>query len=224
ADGSYAFNGIPLCEYTISVPEEVSATGGTKPIYEGHDNDDTKTEADVTIDLAQKDVIDVDFLYKVPAVISGTVTGYEDGEGIADVTVTVICTANTSIFYKVQTNADGTYVIDDVKDCDYTVSVPEAFNGEPIKGLSSKTVSITPADRTEEADFVYVPLGTISGYTLNDFDQSPLATVEVTLSCKGVDETRTTNTSGYYIFENLGDCNYTVTAPLSVTSDVFAGI
>ncbi|KNC84322.1 hypothetical protein SARC_03446, partial [Sphaeroforma arctica JP610] len=248
--GFYLFENLEDCIYTVTVPPSVLTADFDGIIVDGPVDSDSQKEIhsiEINSDNLKKD--NVDFKYLPQGTISGNLQDFVSTVGIVNQTVTltctdpetsmttqtdengnyefhvtVICTANTSNFYEVQTNADGTYVIDDVKDCDYTVSVPETFNGEPIKGLSSKTVSITPADRTGEADFVYVPLGTISGYTLNDFDQSPLATVEVTLSCKGVDETRTTNTSGYYIFENLGDCNYTVTAPPSVSSDDFEGI
>ncbi|KNC84147.1 hypothetical protein SARC_03629 [Sphaeroforma arctica JP610] len=226
ADGAYAFNDIPLCEYVISVPDEVSATDGSKPINVGYDADDTMTEADVTISLDVPEVTGVDFVYKVPAVVSGIVTGYEDGAGIENVTVTLTCSTDMTIVYEAITDADGRYTIDeDMENCDYTVTVPETFNGEPIKGPSETTVSITPTVRTGEADFVYVPLATISGQVVNDFDQSPLADVVVALNCDDVEvNSTTTDGSGNYVFEDLVDCAYTVTAPLSVSQSDFAGI
>ncbi|KNC73812.1 hypothetical protein SARC_13631, partial [Sphaeroforma arctica JP610] len=226
ANGAYAFNDIPLCVYTISVPEEVSTTGGSKPIAEGYDDDDTKAEAEITIDLTKTDVTDVDFLYKVPAVISGLVTGFEDGEGIENVTVTLTCLEDMTIVYEAITNETGAYTIDEnIEDCTYTIAVPESYNGEPIQGPANKTVAITPTGRTGTADFEYVPLGSIFGFTRNDFDQSPLADVIVTLSCDGVEvNSTTTDKLGHYVFEDLEDCAYTVTAPLSVSQSDFAGI
>ncbi|KNC75107.1 hypothetical protein SARC_12360, partial [Sphaeroforma arctica JP610] len=133
-----------------------------------------------------------------------------------DVTVTVICTANTSNFYEVQTNADGTYVIDDVKDCDYTVSVPASFNGEPIEGSDVKPVSISPTVRAGVANFQYVPLGSISGHTCFSGTSTPVVNVTVTLRCIGEDQVSRTDDTGYYYFGDLVDCDYEVFVPTLV--------
>ncbi|KNC70940.1 hypothetical protein SARC_16525, partial [Sphaeroforma arctica JP610] len=235
ASGQFSFADIPLCTYTVVVPSEINTTEGAKPIFEGYDDDDTKTTAEIVIDPTTTELAGVDFVYKlipsatasptpstsrfIPGTIGGSVVIEGTETGISGVEVTATCADDGSV-YKATTQDDGSYTFGDMPDCVYTINVPTESNGWPVVSTGVTEVEISPENRTEEVKFEYTPLGSISGATLSDFDKTtPIEGVLVELTCEGAEtQTATSDALGKYSFTELPPCTYTVTVPTSVAN------
>ncbi|KNC75726.1 hypothetical protein SARC_11754, partial [Sphaeroforma arctica JP610] len=157
--------------------------------------------------------------------ISGVITEHVSGTLLEGVPVAIQCATDSNLNVVLTTDSNGAYLLEDAPDCAYMVYVPLVANdvsGFPkvtVYSNSSVDVLIDVDTRVGVADFEYIVLGAISGYTLNDFDQSPIPDVTVTLECSGITEQRQTDAEGYYLFDLLPECVYTVSVPTMVEDD-----
>jgi len=148
----------------------------------------------------------------------------DDNEpGIADVTLSLYC--NGEMVTSAITDSTGYYIFDDLCACtNYCVYVTD--NNEKLDGLVPTQVPATcleldnndvfldqdygykPPCDSEVGDTVYLD---VNGNNVQDDDEPGIADVTLSIYCDGeLVATDTTDSSGYYLFDDLCACRYCV--------------
>ncbi|MEM1335045.1 MAG: SdrD B-like domain-containing protein, partial [Actinomycetota bacterium] len=253
ANGNYLFENLPLGEY------EVTVTGGIT-LVDNTDDPDTPGLGDstslTTLTAGDPDDLDQDFGYNASSVLGDKVWLDLDGDGVVDPGEPGLAGVEITITspgipggLTTTTNADGDYIFENIPDDDYTISVNPAtlppgvsqtfdFDGVGTPDTSDTTL----VDSDLEQDFGYNGAGSIGDTIWLDLDgdgtvnggETGLDGVTVTLTWDGpagpVTFTTTTDANGNYLFDNLPDCEITISvhtstlpAGLSATFDADGG-
>ncbi len=219
-EGHYVFEHLPQGNDYSVVVEEGPADHIANENAEGFSTG-TLDECKENIDFGFVPVYD----------ISGTIyrdadcsEDFEEGEtGIAGVEIALLDTAG-SVIATVETEADGTYLFEDILAGDYQVSVEALPDYVPSENAEGYAVENLSSDLTD-VDFGFCPVFDLSGTVYADADcgsslggsDAGIEGVLVTLlSGEGITLTTvTTNVDGSYIFEDLltGDYEIVVDTP-----------
>ncbi len=234
ADGTYAFQNIPLGNYIVQKTEPVGFTNTTS------------NTVDVLLDTPTEEKV-VDFgSFGLPGRIKGTVFEDMDGDGVqgpgeAGIPgVTIQLWQGGATISTTVTASDGAYTFTNVTPGPYTVQEIDP-PGYTSTTPNQQSVSVPPGG-TVIVNFGAQPMGMISGVVFNDRDGSGsrgageegLPGITIELWHDGdVIITTTTSSTGYYSFTDQLPDNYMVkqimppgyinTTPTSVAVNLLAG-
>eukprot|EP01134_Creolimax_fragrantissima_P001365 CFRG1365T1 len=230
ADGKYSFETLPQGRYRVVVPEEIYFVG---PIVKGPpksplDSPDELFTSVQEITVDNRSVTNVDFEYTIPGVVYGAIL--EDIPGGIDIPVEGIsCTlSGTSAVFSTQSDVEGNFKFVDIPNGQYTLECPDRLDDirtisagpQDADGVLFRTdVVIDELNRASFGNiFEYMTPGKISGFTLEDDSETPIAGVICTLnSTQGsFSASSVTNDNGMFEFNGLPDGEYTVMCPTEV--------
>ncbi len=206
-NGTYSFTDLAGGSYTVTVP----STGGAQ------------TETLAPGGTASS----IDFGYKLPASLGGTVFRDSNANGMRDagepplagVTVTLgLDGSGTAV-----SQPDGTYAFTNLSAGNYSVRAPDTASHLARSTTSPLTATLTAGSNKGGLDFGYKPgqLGGLvfrdsNGNGLPDGGEPPLAGVTLTLS-GDASQTAISQPNGTYTFTNLDGGSYIVTAPATAS-------
>ncbi|MGB1253543.1 MAG: SdrD B-like domain-containing protein, partial [Candidatus Promineifilaceae bacterium] len=247
-NGEYLFTGVPAGNYTVVVADTNGVLDEYTPTQLGTPNTDNHSQSDpYPVTLAAGDsVVSADFgyLHNGPSSNNSSVGDQvwfdidgdgvyepENGEyGISDVPIGLY-DSNGTLVMTTTTDADGSYLFDNLVAGDYTVSVLEAPAGLVNSPLgttntnnqnqgSSFNVSLTPNAPNLNGDFGFTLPASIGDYVWYDLDndgiqdatEQGIANVTIVLyDINGTPiMTTTTDAEGGYLFDGLTPGTYTV--------------
>ncbi len=252
SSGTYLFDNLPEGGYTITV-DPTTLPAGMTPTQDP----DGGAANSAAVALGEgEDNVDQDFGYTGSGSIGDTVYFDTDADGTqdsgengmpnVDVTISVDFDGDGNPDYTATTTTDanGSYVFDNLPAGEYTVSVETSSlpgdvrpSGDPDGTLdNSATINLGPGATNNDQDFGYTGTGSIGDTVFYDADgngyQSPgergLPGVRVTLQGDfdndGTIEavTTTTDGNGVYLFDNLTAGNYTIYVDTTTLPDGMA--
>ena len=210
SQGGYLIDGVP---WDTSDDEPQDYTFALSDLPEGHTTASTPDGITVEVDQEEPST-DNDFVVRVPASLSGTVTA--GGEPVAGVVVSLAGPGGT---VSTTTAADGTYVFDDVPPGDHAVrvTVPDGYRAD---GPDTRDVTVG-ADDVTDVDFALSHPGSIGG-TVTDAVGDPVPDATVTVTGPDGSAMLVTDAAGGYYAGDLppGDHTSTLTVPDGYTADV----
>ncbi len=239
--GMYLFDGLVSGDYTVTVDTTTAPAGWTAT---------TPTTVPHSLGVDQ-DFLDADFGFVPPAPL-GSIGDFVwldlDGDGVQDpgepgiagVTVNLDGPggAQTAV-----TDVTGFYLFAGLAAGDYTatVDVTTVPAGHAPSTATSVSHTLAPDEDFLDADFGFLPLGSIGDFVWLDLDgdgvQDPgepgIAGVTVNLNGPGGPQSATTNADGLYLFTGLaagehavevvGPAGFTATTPTGVEHDLGVG-
>lgn len=248
ANGEYQFTGVPAGNYTVVVADTNGVLDEYTPTQLGTPNSDNHSQSEpyaVTL-AAGDDVVSADFGYvhNGPSSNNSSVGDQvwfdsdgdgvyepENGEyGISDVPIGLY-DSNGTLVMTTTTDADGSYLFDNLVAGDYTVTIletPAGLASSPLGTANTNNqnqgtsfdVSLTPNAPNLNGDFGFTLPASIGDYVWYDADsdgvqdapEAGLANVTVVLyDINGTPiMTTTTDAKGGYLFDNLTPGTYSV--------------
>ena len=223
--GQYAFAELIAGEYTLAV---VNAPDDAQPTADSDDEPNGITVVGVRSGATTEDV-NFGYLLKQPGAISGLVWADLNGDGEHNagepgLSAAIISLSDTEI--SVTSADDGTYVIDNLDEGDYTVTVDvSAWLDDYLPSASASTVvTVSASKTTEDINFSVLPRpvslisGTVwadlNGDGLIDEDENGLSGLTINLNdgAGTTLEMTSTDETGAYSFGDLSDGLYIVSA------------
>ncbi len=233
ASGGYSFTDLAAGSYTVAVDSTTLPPGTTVATADP----DAVLDGRTTLNLASGELeVDADFGFQPRGVIGDLVFADLDGDGsldagepgLAGVTVELLDAAG-AVVASTTTDGAGGYRFDELPIGDHTIRVdvvtlpPGASTPTSDRdGVADSTtvVALGPAEVIDDADFGFVPLGSIGDLVFGDDDGSgtfdatetglPGVTVELLDGAGVVLATAVTDAAGAYRFDGLRTADYTV--------------
>lgn len=203
--GNYTISNLNPGNYMVYTS---STSGYVDEYYDNVLESATATSVSVSYGL---DTPNIDFALNTPGSISGKVTDEQTGDELADVTVRV----NGPSYTYTTTEADGTYILNDLKPGEYTVYtsstsgyVDEYYNNV-FESSTATLVSVNYGSDTPNIDFALNLPGSISGRVTDECTGDGLADVTVRIDGPSYGSVKTEE-DGSYVIENLAPGDYTV--------------
>ena len=193
ADGRYAFSGLRAGDYTIEI-------SGFDP------NDITfgSTPSAVTISVDESKVVNFEGTYVRTAAIMGQIS--VEGTPLEGVTVSLQGEGENRTK---TTNSAGQYMFEDLRSGDYSVGISGYDTDEYGFATTSKTITVASGE-TVGVPFEGTAVRTAAVMGTITIESRALEGVTVSLSGEGENRTKTTNSAGQYMFEDLRSGDYSV--------------
>lgn len=196
SDGSYLVDSVPVGTHTLTVtaPDGYTTIASPAPFEIPPDSEVPVTDQDFVLQAAPQ------------VSLSGTVTVTASGSPVPGALVTATGPGGASL--ETLTALDGTYSFGDLPPGSWTVTV-EPPAGYVVVGPGSRDETVAGTDVTG-VDFALGVLGAVSGQ-VTDSDGTPVAGVDLLVDGPDGPTTLTTDASGGYALDGLGEGTYTVT-------------
>ena len=232
-DGLWLVDGLPGGTYAVTV-DTADLPDGVAPTFDADGGDDSTSQTVLPVDGSD---LDQDFGYVGDLAIGDTIAFDVDADGVVEdgepglPGVTVELRRDGLLVDTTVTDADGTYLFEDLVPGDWTITVDTTTlppglrpTGDADGVATPDTSTTTLADAADlDQDFAYTGTSSIGDLVFDDrdadgvqgVDERGVPGVEVRLSLASDPfnpiATTTTDADGGYLFENLRPADYIVT-------------